>query len=208
MARAAGAAAAVRQLAGVFLGELDQLRERVHRHVLADHEDHRACRDRPDRSEILARIVAGVGKKRRPHAHRAAVGNAECVAVRRASRERLGGKRAAGPAAILHDELLTETTAHAIRYDTSDSVVAPARRCRDNQRDRPGRVVLRLCSRGDGRECEYEQQDLHKHFPFDRSTRFRSSYLAAWGKPSTPGFMLWFGSSAAFSRSMRLSGIP
>ena len=150
MDAAADARGRIIQLAGIALGERDQLGDRFRRNGGVHQHDQRAGRDQADRREILARVVADIRIERRIDRVRAGAAEAERVAVGRGLRDLARRDRAARAALVLDHDLLAERLAHLLGDDARHHVVAAAGRIRDDQRDRPRRIVLR----GGARRCE------------------------------------------------------
>ena len=122
---------------------------RVHQH------DQRTGRDQADRREILARVVADIRIERRIDRVRAGAAEAERVAVGRGLRDLARRDRAAGAALVLDHDLLAERLAHLLGDDARHHVVAAAGGVRNDQGDRPRRIVLRRrAGRREQRETE------------------------------------------------------
>ena len=92
----------------------------------------------PIAREILARIVTGVGIERRVDRERAGIGQQDGVAVGRGLCDRTGRDRAAGAAAVLDHDLLSERLAHPLGHQARQRVIAAAGRERHHQRDPDG----------------------------------------------------------------------
>src|SRR5712691_9007506 len=107
------------------------------------HQGVRRRSDPADRREVLARIVADIAIEARPDRQRAGISQQDGGAVGRAFRHRASSDRAAGAAAVVDDDRLAERLAHLVRDDPPDDGGAAAGRERDNERDRPVRIVLR-----------------------------------------------------------------
>ena len=104
--------------------------------------------DHPDRHKILARVIADIFVKRRPDGEGSGISDQQGVAVRIGLGRRLGADRAAGAAAIVDDDALTEQLAHLVGDDTRDDRGASSRRKRNDERDGAVRPGLRLCMMG------------------------------------------------------------
>ena len=89
---------------------------------------------------------------------RAHVAGDERVAVRRGVRDAQRAEGAAGPADILHYELLPEMAREDVRHDPPGDVGRPAGRKRHDHSYRSRRVVLGLCSSRSG-EQQKRQRD-------------------------------------------------
>ena len=149
MGRAAGAAAAEGELAGLFLGERDQLGNGVRRHVLVDDQN-----DRSSRRYRRSGRNPCAGRSRHWDTATAPCPWCRCWRCRACSHPArccascLGGERAAGAAAVLRHDLLAEHGAHAVGHDAAERVVAAADRGRDDKHDRADRIILRLRQAG------------------------------------------------------------
>ena len=87
-------------------------------------------------------------------AKRAGIGEQDGVAVGRALGDRAGCERAAGAGAIVHHDLLAERLAHLLGHHARQRIVAAAGRERNDQRDRPVGIGLRV-----GARCGDEERD-------------------------------------------------
>src|SRR4029079_5757228 len=99
--------------------------------------------DPPDRGEVLARVIANVGIEVRPDRQSAGVAEPDGVAVGIGLRERAGADSAAGAGAVVDDDLLAERLAELVADGADDDGGAAAGREGNDERDRPGRIVLR-----------------------------------------------------------------
>ena len=149
MDAAADAGGGVIELAGLALGERDQLGDAFRRHRGIDQDRQRAGGDQADGGKILARIVTDIRVERGIDRERAGAAEAERVAVGLRARDLAGRDAAAGAAAILDHDLLAERRAHPVGDDARHGVVAAARRVGNDQGDRAGRIVLRKRGRGE-----------------------------------------------------------
>ena len=147
VARGAGAGRAEIDLAGIGLGIGDQFGDGFGRKRRIHHQRIRRVADQADRRKILARIVADVLVERRPDRERAGVAEHQRVAVGLAFGDRLGADGAAGAGAVVDHDLFAEQLAHLVGDAAADDRGRAARRKRNHQRDRAGRIVLRV--RGD-----------------------------------------------------------
>src|SRR4029077_7341716 len=107
------------ELAFVRLGEGDEFLEAVRRKVLANSEQLRLIGNKPDRLEILLRVVAQIGIERGRCAVRAHVAQDDGVTVGCGARSAERSGRATGAADVLNDELLAKMTRVDIGDDAS-----------------------------------------------------------------------------------------
>ena len=96
--------------------------------------------DQADRGKILLRVITGVGIKRWIDGERARR-DEQRVTVRRPPGGVPGADGAAGAATIFDDNWLAKTRAHLGGDQPGDHVVAAAGRIRNDQRNRPCRIV-------------------------------------------------------------------
>ena len=101
--------------------------------------------DHPDRHKILARVITDILVKRRTDGEGAGVSDQKGVAVRLGLGRRLGADGAAGTAAIVDDDALSEQLAHLVGDDARDDGGAASRRKRNDEGDGAVRPGLRLC---------------------------------------------------------------
>src|SRR5262245_24315360 len=151
---------AIVDLAGIGLGVGNQLGGRARRQRRMHREHARLPADQPDRGEVLARIVAGVGIERRIDIERTGIGEQDGVAIGRALGDRPRRDGAAGAAAVLHYDLMTEPAGHLLGNDARQRIVAAAGGKGHHQHDRTCGIVLR-CDRRRGGEnrCERRSRD-------------------------------------------------
>jgi hypothetical protein len=142
------------ELAGVRLGVLDELGERVHRQVLVHDEHVRRLRGEGHGLETLDRIPLQVLEQRGIGRVVAGVGEQEGVPVRLGTRHLAGGDVAAGATLVVDDDLLAEFLGQALGEQARGEVRRPARRGGHHQRHGPARVVL---LGGRGRPDRHEQ---------------------------------------------------
>jgi hypothetical protein len=147
---AADAAGGILHLPGFLLGKRDELADRFHRQLRMDDEQVRGGGDDRNRLEALDRIVGqlvepGIDRvDQRDHEQRVAV-------FRRIGGE-LAADDAAGAAAVVHHDLLAQPRAQLGGDQAADAVVDGARRERNDQPYRLGRVVLRRGRRREGQQ--------------------------------------------------------
>ena len=96
---------------------------------------------RPDRREILARVVADIRIKRRIDGERASAAEPERVAIGGGLGDLARADRAAGAAVVLDHHRLAERLAHGFGDCRAPDVVAAAGRVRNDQRDRTIRIA-------------------------------------------------------------------
>ena len=122
----------------------DKLGDAVHRHILVHQQQRRRRGDQSERREILARIVADVLVEVRAGGQRRGIAEDNGIAVRSGMGDLARADRAAaaGIAALDHD-LLAECGAHLVGDRARHDVVGAARRQRNDQRDRPVRIIVR-----------------------------------------------------------------
>ena len=138
------AARGVRELAGLLLGERDQLGNRVRRHVDVDHQGLGDRNHQAERLEILLRVVGQVGKHQRIDRHGAVVRDQERVAV---GRSLLHGFRAdphRGARAVLDHDGLAPLRLQLFADDARAQVDGAARRRRHDDLYRVVGKILRV----------------------------------------------------------------
>ena len=136
------------ELAGLRLGERDQLLQRFRRHVRIDHQDIGLRADQRDRHEILLRAVGELFVQALVGGEDAVVAHQQRVAVGRRMGDRIGRDIAAGAGPVLDDERHAEQLLHLLADDAGEHVARAAGRERHHQRDRPARIVGRARRRG------------------------------------------------------------
>ena len=129
--------------AGPRLGELDQRLHARCRHLRIDDEHERVLGDVADVHEVLLRIEAQIGQGDRHHRE---AGRCPCqrVAVRRGARHLPKGDGSARTRLILHDDDLSEILGHVPRQDANQDIGAAPGRKRNDHRDWPQRIGLRI----------------------------------------------------------------
>ena len=105
----------------------DEFLEVLGREILARYHRDRRIGDKPDRLEILDRIVADVRRQHRGGDMRAHAGGEQRIAVGRRRGDARGAERAASAADILDDDRLIELAAHAVGDDARHNVARSAR---------------------------------------------------------------------------------
>src|SRR5215471_3519370 len=125
------------------------------------HRQHaRLPTDQPDRGEVLARIVSGIGIERRIDTERAGIGEQDGVAIGRALGDGSRRDRATSAAAVLHHDLLAERAGHLLGNDTRQRIVAATGGKRHHQRDRTRGIILRPDRQRAGENrCERRNRD-------------------------------------------------
>jgi len=111
---AADAARTVVQLAGIGLGERDELGDRLGRRRRRHHHQRRDARQHGDRHEVLLGVVVELPVEELV-LHVAAGQHQQRVAVRCRARRRLGADIAGGARLVLDDELLAEPLGQPLR---------------------------------------------------------------------------------------------
>ena len=134
---------AVGELAGVGLGVVDHLLERLHADGRMDDEAADEVADPADGREVLRRVVGRLAQQRL-HGERRVGREQKRVAVGRGLGRRLGADDAARPAAVLDHELLAEGLGELVGPGPADEIGGAARRVGEDQLDRPLRPALRL----------------------------------------------------------------
>ena len=133
--------AEVDDLAGL-LADPDEVAKRLRRIIRFDHQHARNRADEADRGEILASVVADV-ELEIWHDPKCRVGREQDrVTIRRAARDHAGAKRASGPAMMVDDDPLTKLGAHFVGDNPRHDARAATGNKRDNERDRPARIIL------------------------------------------------------------------
>ena len=132
------------QLAGLLLGQPDQVGDRLYRQRRVDHQHQReACRVR-HKGKVLHRVVGQVPVKGRVDGQRAAWGDQYGVAVRRGFGDRRGRNHAAGAWFVFNDEWLAEPLGQSrpkrARHDIGR---CPRRECHHDS-DGVRRIILRV----------------------------------------------------------------
>ena len=123
----ADAGARIGELAGLALGDGDQVGEGVDRQRRMHHQHLLERADQPDRGKILARIVARIGVEARRDAEHAGVADHQGVAVVRALCDRACAGGAAGAGAVLdHDCRPSEAPMRWASRRASTSLPPPA----------------------------------------------------------------------------------
>ena len=130
-------------MTGIGLGVPQQVRDRLDRQVLVDDQHERHAADQRHRREILDRIVGQRLVHGRTDRHRTAAGHIEQVAVRRGLGAGRGADGRAAAGTVLDHDRLAEPLRQLRLGDTGQRVDRAARRPRHDQRDRPGRIILR-----------------------------------------------------------------
>ena len=147
----------IRLLGALHLG--DQFADAVHRQILVHQQERRRRGDQADRGKILARIVADILVEVRAGRQGRGIAEDDGVAVGRSVSDlaRADCAAAAGIAAF-DDDLLAERDTHLVGHRTRHDVVGPAWRQRNDQRDRPVRIVVRRHRAG-----QPERDDRHQN---------------------------------------------
>ena len=149
---------AVVELAGLRLGERDQLAEVLDRHPGVGDEEQVRGGDQADRDEILHRVVRQLHVEELVDRNLADVGDEERVAVRCSARHGFAAGNAARAPAVLDRHLLAEALGDFLRDDAGDRVRQSTGRVRhDPAHGLRGPRVLGDCRRrqlqnGEGRE--------------------------------------------------------
>src|SRR6476660_5955758 len=144
--------------------------------------------DHPDRHKILARVITDILVKRRTDGEGAGVSDQKGVAVRLGLGRRLGADGAAGTAAIVDDDALSEQLAHLVGDDARDDGGAASRRKRNDEGDGAVRPGLRLCM--------MDAADKAKH----KSENAKRSAQAAHPTTSTTPLSLFVTASSSKAR--------
>ena len=142
-------ARAVVELARIGLGVGDELRDRLRRHVRADHHDVRQQRRGGDRGEMLERIDVEARIERGRDAERAGRAEQQRVAVGVGGGGGLEADGGARAGAVLDDHLLAEACRHRLAGQPRHGVDRAARRERHDHLDRLVRIGLRAGAGGD-----------------------------------------------------------
>ena len=122
----------------------DQFADIVHRQILVHEKQRRRRGDQADWRQVLARVVTDVAIKIRPGCQCRGVAEDNRVSVRRSVGDLAGANRAAAAGiAVLNHDPLAERRAHLVRDRPRHDVVGAAGRQRDDQNDRPVRVIVR-----------------------------------------------------------------
>ena len=140
MQRAADAAGAILDVAGLGFGERDEFLDRLGRQIRIDRERVRARCEQRDRRKRLQRVVGQLVERRIDRMRDG--DDQQRVAVGRRLRHQLGADDAAGAGLVLDDELLAEPLAELRADDARQDVVEPARRERHDHPHRPVRIVV------------------------------------------------------------------
>ena len=124
----AGAGRGIVEPAGLRLGVLDEIGDRLHRQRRVDHQHERHVRHQPDRDEILDRIIGQILEHADVDRHGGRCRHQQRVAVRRRLRRRHGGDDVGAARAVLDHErrLRAAARASAPACATSQSVEPPA----------------------------------------------------------------------------------
>ena len=140
MTCAACAIAGVRQPAWLGLGECDQLRHGLDRHVVGRHQHQRNDAQQSDRREIGVDVVAELlqrridGERRRDRQQRVAIGWLAAQV--------LGGDDSVGARLVIHHDRLTQLGAKGCAQHACGGVGRAARRKAHDDLDRAVGVVL------------------------------------------------------------------
>ena len=122
MARRPDAGRGICKLAGLALGERDQILGAFHRQVVVHQEDGPGVAEDRNRREIADRVILEVGIERDIGRQRAGrIGHHQRMAVRRCVDDLLDRDGAAGAGAVVDDEGLACGPRDAIEYDASDN---------------------------------------------------------------------------------------
>ena len=144
----------VGQLAGLFLGEANQVGNGSHGQVGANGE-HQGRLDQPHhRYEIRESVVSRAIIEMRVHRQRAVVHDHQGAPVRGALRGRFHADVAAGAGSIVDDDGLAQRRAELFGDPAGADVPGASRRPGRDDPDRPCRILLRLSCR---RQCDADQ---------------------------------------------------
>ena len=173
MQRAADAAGAILDIAGLGLGKRDEFLDRLGRQIRIDRERVWARCEQRDRRKRLQRVVGQLVERR---VDRMRDGDdQQRVAVGRCFRHQLGADDAAGAGLVLDHELLAEPLAELRADDARQNVVEPARR---ERHDHPHRLVRIVALCGGRRNQHQARTDRHQQSR-DCSCHAHSSYAFA-----------------------------
>ena len=139
------------------LRQFEQFRQRLHAEPGIGDQRLRHARDDADQADILRHPVGHGRLGVRDDDERAAVDDAERVAVRRRLDRVVRADHAGAARAVLHQHRLAQRVRELRRVEPGDDVVRPARRIGDDRADRPVRplAALRL---GGGRRARRQRR--------------------------------------------------
>ena len=140
MSRAAVAARAERELAGIRLRVGDEFLRRVDGQRRVDDQHVRRDRDERDRREVLHRVVRHLRVKARVHRVRRQRAHQDRVAVGRRLRDEVGADVAARAGPVVDDNALAPVLARLLRDGAADDVERSAGRKGDDELHRPVRI--------------------------------------------------------------------
>src|SRR5262245_36550259 len=142
-----------RQLAGIGLGIVDELVDRMDWQCWIDHKNQSETSHAGDRHKVLDRIVAQapvyewVGGQRRAGPH------AERIAVRRLMMDVESSQRSVRSRAIFDEDRLAEYWAELVGDDAANRVAPAARTKHVNDGDRPRRIIVGIKRRTEQCRC-------------------------------------------------------
>ena len=159
MRRSADAARRIGDLAGLPLGQRDQIGDRGDRDFWPGDDQHRAAGDQRYRREILQRIVGRLAADERRDDEGAAGREQDGVAVGLRLGDEVGADASIAAGPVVDDDRLPQALMHAGRELARDDIGAAARRERQHDMNRPRRETFdRLGCAGAGRDQHAAQQ--------------------------------------------------
>ena len=156
------AARAERQLAGIVLGKRDEVGERVHAQVRRHHEHERSVADHCDRHKIPHRIVGRVLVHVHGDRERRGAAEQQRVTVGRGLGDRRGPDHGASAGPVLDQQGFAQPLLQQWLQLPCNHVEAPAGRKRNDEGDRPTRIVLRGRPLQAAGGCEGAQPELQR----------------------------------------------
>ncbi len=164
MREAGEAGRAVIELAGLALGEFDQLLDALRRQARIDHQHIGRGAEHRDRLEILDRVVGQLGAERGRDRMGAAGDQPDRVAVGGCLGDDIDADSAAGAGPVLDHHLLAELLAERLRHEACDHVGSGAGREGHDDTDRPvgiGALCRARARAGDRKREQAEIQAYH-----------------------------------------------
>src|ERR1041384_5057612 len=168
--RGPGAGRGVVELSRAFLRKLDQLHDRMDRHLWIHHQDVRLHRHQGNGGEILHRVVAEAAVEALVRGEDAVVAQEPGVAIGRALRHRLGRDVTAGARTVLDHHLLAPALAELLPERSRQDVARAARGESDHEADRLlGKTLCQRMRRRAGeqqrrrRQAQGSEDDLFRH---------------------------------------------